>query len=494
MYEQAQADRCPFSGPRGGQTGRTPSQTSYVRQRNGASDRRQEGQGSSSDTYEEAERVYYTIKDEDLPLSLRGAGQQQKLAQPGLQISGPPPSSDKRQEGQGSSSGTYEEAERAYYATKDEDLPLSLRGVRRQQESAQPGVQISEPQNPPVHQSGSRGRGRHGNDASDKLQEEQEASSHTYEEAEVVKLHATSAGSCSIGRCFCFIATVVLVGSGATITALLILMFYNTQELDIQTPNPTQDSRNWIWTTFNITEPAVIATTASTNPSILQITDGKVRHEGHNPPTMTEPPGKIVPILPEDAGPVGPPGPSGPPGPPSLPEVPLSAGPTYPNPDGPPERPQTNIRGRSDKVSCPGGYAVFRGICYKLFETKKTFSEAFATCRADGGTLAIPRDDQINDFLISLCHKPGNVQPIKVWFGLHDRREEGKFEWVDGSPLGEYNSWGAIQPNEGPYGRLQNCVYYWAWSTLIDPNRWYNGNCDLQHRFVCQVFPDSATA
>ncbi|XP_066299521.1 uncharacterized protein [Branchiostoma lanceolatum] len=234
MYEQAEPVRSPFSIPRGGQTGRPPPRTPSVRQRNGASDKRQKGQGSSSDTYEEAERVYYTIKD-DIPPSLRGAGQQQKLAQPGVHISGPPPSSDKRQEGQGSSSGTYEEAETVYYTIKDEDLPPSLRGLRRQQESAQPGVQISEPQNPPVHQSGSRGRGRHGNDASDKLQEEQEASSHTYEEAEVVKLHATSAGSCSIGRCFCFIATVVLVGSGATITALLILMFYNTQELDIQT-------------------------------------------------------------------------------------------------------------------------------------------------------------------------------------------------------------------------------------------------------------------
>eukprot|EP00058_Branchiostoma_floridae_P020974 XP_002606464.1 hypothetical protein BRAFLDRAFT_93255 [Branchiostoma floridae] len=47
------------------------------------------------------------------------------------------------------------------------------------------------PQTPPVHQDGSRGPVRHGNGASDKSQEEQETSSHIYEEAEEVKRNAT---------------------------------------------------------------------------------------------------------------------------------------------------------------------------------------------------------------------------------------------------------------------------------------------------------------
>ncbi|XP_066297924.1 collectin-11-like [Branchiostoma lanceolatum] len=142
-------------------------------------------------------------------------------------------------------------------------------------------------------------------------------------------------------------------------------------------------------------------------------------------PIPTKPPEGKGPVgsqdLPEPVGSFGPPG--------------LQGKPTYP-----PERPQTNIRGKSDKVSCKGGYTVFRGICYKVFKTYQTFNEAAATCRADGGTLAMPRDAQINDFLISLYQKSVNNDPL--WFGLHDRREEGKFEWVDGSPLGEYNSWG----------------------------------------------------
>ncbi|KAI8522220.1 hypothetical protein Bbelb_019740 [Branchiostoma belcheri] len=48
--------------------------------RNGASNTRLERPDTSQDTYEEAERVYYTIKDEDLPASgvVRGGRRGQK--------------------------------------------------------------------------------------------------------------------------------------------------------------------------------------------------------------------------------------------------------------------------------------------------------------------------------------------------------------------------------------------------------------------------------
>ncbi|XP_066298700.1 uncharacterized protein [Branchiostoma lanceolatum] len=342
--------------------------------------------------------------------------------------------------------------------------------------------------------------------------------------------------SCSIGRSFCLIATVVLVGSGATIATILTMMFHNTKEHDIQTPKPTQDSRHW--TTVNLTAPAVIAGSVSTNIHILHSTNGKVRPMGLNPPNMTEPSGKTGPILPGDAvsnRPIGPPVPPTPPLPPSEMEpmgragpveqngrdgVPRSPRPTKPpkgkgpvgsqdlpepvgffgppvglqrRPTYPFERPQTNIGGKSDKVSCKGGYTVFRGICYKVFKIYQTFSEAAETCRANGGTLAMPRDALTNNFLISLYQKSVSNDPL--WFGLHDRREEGKFEWADGSPLGEYSSWGALRPDNGLFARFQNCVQYPNYNGLtIAGSRWYDNNCDLRFFFICQVIPGNETA
>ncbi|XP_066291057.1 collectin-10-like [Branchiostoma lanceolatum] len=216
---------------------------------------------------------------------------------------------------------------------------------------------------------------------------------------------------------------------------------------------------------------------------------------------MTEPSRKTRPILPGEAGSNGTLGPSGPPGhleemrpmgKDGQPGVPLSAGPTYPNPVEQLERPQTNSRGKS--VSCRGGFAGFRGICYKVFRVKQSFSEAAATCGENGGTLAMPRDAQINDFLISLYRYPGHGMGFKLWFGLQDRRKEGKFEWVDGSPLAEYNSWARARPSRGPSGSFRDCVLYtWCWhQTCV--NRWSDAPCAFRVFFICQVFPGDETA
>ncbi|KAI8516917.1 hypothetical protein Bbelb_054980 [Branchiostoma belcheri] len=106
--------------------------------------------------------------------------------------------------------------------------------------------------------------------------------------------------------------------------------------------------------------------------------------------------------------------------------------------------------------SCPEGYTIWRGICYKAFDARKSFSEAAATCRADGGTLAMPRDADTNAFLFSL-YMSVNVR-FAYWIGLHDQTKEGRFEWVDGSALGPYNSWAKGEPEK--YGADEDCVAY----------------------------------
>ncbi|XP_066295830.1 C-type Lectin CRL-like isoform X2 [Branchiostoma lanceolatum] len=131
--------------------------------------------------------------------------------------------------------------------------------------------------------------------------------------------------------------------------------------------------------------------------------------------------------------------------------------------------------------SCPDRYTTWRGICYKVFNTLKTFSGAAAACREDGGTLAMPRDAETNAFLISLSAN-GRVN---FWFGLHDRREEGSFEWVDGSALGTYNSWGPGQPDN--YSGNEYCVFYAQLSSFED--KWHDAPCDWLYRSICETAP-----
>ncbi|XP_078571577.1 C-type lectin domain family 3 member A homolog [Branchiostoma floridae x Branchiostoma japonicum] len=65
-------------------------------------------------------------------------------------------------------------------------------------------------------------------------------------------------------------------------------------------------------------------------------------------------------------------------------------------------------------------YAEFRGICYKAFSTRKTFSDATAACGENGGTLAMPRDAETNAFLISLHNAVSDNGSF--WTSIDDRR------------------------------------------------------------------------
>eukprot|EP00058_Branchiostoma_floridae_P013879 XP_002599367.1 hypothetical protein BRAFLDRAFT_200104 [Branchiostoma floridae] len=133
-------------------------------------------------------------------------------------------------------------------------------------------------------------------------------------------------------------------------------------------------------------------------------------------------------------------------------------------------------------ASCPNGYTMWHAICYKAFHTPKTYSGANATCGEDGGTLAMPRDAGIDAFLISLHNAVNDKAPC--WFGLHDRREEGSFEWVDGSALGTYSSWAPGEPNN-LFGK-EDCVMY-SNPTLGD--RWNDAACGHWFPYICQAVP-----
>ncbi|XP_078682170.1 uncharacterized protein LOC144916723 [Branchiostoma floridae x Branchiostoma belcheri] len=133
-------------------------------------------------------------------------------------------------------------------------------------------------------------------------------------------------------------------------------------------------------------------------------------------------------------------------------------------------------------LSCPEGYTIWRGICYKAFDTKKTFDQAAAACGEDGGTLAMPRDAETNAFLIFLHNSVRDDRDF--WFGLHDQRKEGRFEWMDGSALGSYSSWGKGQPdNRGD----EDCVIYSRLPVWKD--KWADSDCDRRCYFICQTAP-----
>eukprot|EP00058_Branchiostoma_floridae_P026532 XP_002612023.1 hypothetical protein BRAFLDRAFT_86994 [Branchiostoma floridae] len=150
------------------------------------------------------------------------------------------------------------------------------------------------------------------------------------------------------------------------------------------------------------------------------------------------------------------------------------------------ERNRTNALEQSlrEIAPCPDGYTKWRRLCYKAFNTEKTFSGAAEACHDDGGTLAIPRDADTNAFLISLYNSLSDNRAFL--FGLHDWREEGRFEWVDGSALGTYNSWGPDQPDN--YDGIEDCVHFDA-RPGPQEDTWNDTPCYKAYLFICQTAP-----
>ncbi|XP_078687819.1 C-type lectin lectoxin-Phi2-like [Branchiostoma floridae x Branchiostoma belcheri] len=156
------------------------------------------------------------------------------------------------------------------------------------------------------------------------------------------------------------------------------------------------------------------------------------------------------------------------------------------------DKPENERAPKRITATCPGGYKKYREVCYKYFGAKKTFSESAETCRAEGGTLAMPRDAGINDFLFSLLRGKSDH-----WIGL--QRQEGKWVWMDGTALGTgYNQWGRGEPD---YTGNQLCVggyvsytsnSFYNDNTSLKSIVWGDKDCDKRRRFFCQVLPSAA--
>ncbi|XP_078572315.1 uncharacterized protein LOC144859496 [Branchiostoma floridae x Branchiostoma japonicum] len=144
--------------------------------------------------------------------------------------------------------------------------------------------------------------------------------------------------------------------------------------------------------------------------------------------------------------------------------------------------------------TCPSGYQVKSTKCYRAFNIRKTWPEAHAYCRGLGlgGNLAMPKDRNINDFLIQL--KNARSTSWGFWFGLNDRASEGRWKWNDGTSLGSYNYWSPIEPNNGGkdwWGRYrgnEDCAEYFRknWRN----SNWNDADCNLQRYFICERAPN----
>ncbi|XP_019961264.2 C-type isolectin Sp-CL4-like [Paralichthys olivaceus] len=123
--------------------------------------------------------------------------------------------------------------------------------------------------------------------------------------------------------------------------------------------------------------------------------------------------------------------------------------------------------------SCGSGwYRLDSSRCVKRISTKATFDEAESFCQKEGGLLVSIRNEMDSTKLTCMVVIQSNM--YQYWIGA--RRQEGTFQWLDGSGLVPYKRWfGALH-------QRQDCMEMMGFMY----GRWSELPCSSRRPFVCQ--------
>uniref|UniRef100_A0A669BZR7 C-type lectin domain-containing protein n=1 Tax=Oreochromis niloticus TaxID=8128 RepID=A0A669BZR7_ORENI len=131
--------------------------------------------------------------------------------------------------------------------------------------------------------------------------------------------------------------------------------------------------------------------------------------------------------------------------------------------------------------TCASGWRMFSCSCYLLSEKTGSWDEGRSDCRDRGADLVVIDSSEEQDFLVSFTQK-------QTWIGLNDKEEEGRWKWVDGTPLTSLTFWSPRQPDNGgedPQWGEEDCVHIRTDGNTL----WNDRSCRNSFPWVCEKIP-----
>uniref|UniRef100_A0A3B5KJI0 C-type lectin domain-containing protein n=1 Tax=Xiphophorus couchianus TaxID=32473 RepID=A0A3B5KJI0_9TELE len=124
---------------------------------------------------------------------------------------------------------------------------------------------------------------------------------------------------------------------------------------------------------------------------------------------------------------------------------------------------------RDNLTRINSGWRIFRGSAYYMSSTEKTWQESRTYCQSVGADLIIinSKEEQISLFTY-------------MWIGLTDSETEGRWKWVDGSPL-TTSYWYDGEPNGNT---VENCGEI---KTFTAERSWNDGTCSRSLKWICEM-------
>lgn len=132
------------------------------------------------------------------------------------------------------------------------------------------------------------------------------------------------------------------------------------------------------------------------------------------------------------------------------------------------------LQGTSDCEMAGYTFVEDGRLCYKTFEDKVTWYNAYDACRNIGARLVVLKNSQQVKHL--LTRNPEMLSQRFAWVGLTDEETEGEWMTIDGSPY-NYSIW----PSE-PDPEEADCAHLNSNSQTLN-----DCHCNITKPYVCEL-------
>ncbi|XP_013881015.1 hepatic lectin [Austrofundulus limnaeus] len=131
------------------------------------------------------------------------------------------------------------------------------------------------------------------------------------------------------------------------------------------------------------------------------------------------------------------------------------------------------------------------GKCYHFSTYGSTWQDSRRCCRVVGGDLLKIHSREKQEFVMrKLREKTSGLETF--WIGLTDSLTEGRWLWVDGSPLNESLSfWINKEPNDDKYWHPdgEDCGQLIVGEKGQSRKTWNDDYCNFLRKYVCEKSP-----
>ncbi|XP_027891309.1 hepatic lectin-like [Xiphophorus couchianus] len=156
----------------------------------------------------------------------------------------------------------------------------------------------------------------------------------------------------------------------------------------------------------------------------------------------------------------------------------------------------TAVNMKSSCLKCEPGWELNQNNCYYFNTMRSSWNDSRRSCADLGSDLVKIHSREEQAFLVRKVTNMMEYNNDMFWIGLTDSEVEGRWSWIDGSPLDESLNFWSYTPDDWKGSRQQHpegedCA---TMGTKLEPEKqkcWADVFCFLSQKSICEKSPET---